>query len=242
MSAGAIFQEALRVLVRQRLPEVSQGDVVAALEAGRPGPLAFLYGAGEEAGLSFEQIVTRATAIYFNFCAGNLADDLMDGDCTYLSDPFRLGPCVQYILQTLCVRTLLEAELPASTFSSVMQELLTAAGQQLIEVRTKQWSAQKFSEVAEGIASRQWSAYLQILWWDTPLSSRAVNVSMNAGLAGHVVKDISSADPRYSTLSALDKREILARARIAAQALREEHLRCLDALLLTIDPILQEAL
>jgi len=242
MSAGAIFQEALRVLVRQQLQEVSQRDVVATLEAGRPGPLAFTYAAGEDAGLPFQKLLTRATAIYFNFCAGNLADDLMDGECTYLSDPFRLGPCVQYILQSLCFRTLLEAELPPPTHTSVTQELLAAAGQQLIEVRTQQWSAQMFSQVAEGIASRQWSAYLQILWWDTPLSSRAVNVSMNAGLAGHVVKDISSADPRYTTLPEADKREIIARARIAAQALREEHLRCLDALLMTIDPVLQEAL
>jgi hypothetical protein len=165
----------------------------------------------------------------------------MDGDCTYLDDPFRLGPCVQYILQTLCIRALLEAEFPASILTSVTENLLAAAGQQLIEVRTEQWSLQKFSEVAEGIAIRQWSAYLQILWWDTPLSSRAVNVSMNAGLAGHVVKDIRSADPRYSTLPAPDRREILARARIAAQSLRDERLLCLDALLLTIDPVLQEA-
>ena len=117
-----------------------------------------------------------------------------------------------------------------------------AAGQQLIEVRTQRWSALVFREVAEGIAGRQWSAYLQILWCDTALSSRAVTVSMNAGLAGHVVKDISSGDPRYTTLPQADKREVVAWARAAAQALRDEHLRCLDALLLTIDPVLQEAL
>ncbi len=62
------------------------------------------------------------------------------------------------------------------------------------------------------------------------------------GLAGHVAKDISSDDPRYTTLPEADKREVVAWARMAAQALREEHLRCLDALLLTIDPVLQEAL
>jgi len=35
MSAGAVFQEVLRVFNRQHLPEVSQLDVLAALEAGR---------------------------------------------------------------------------------------------------------------------------------------------------------------------------------------------------------------
>ncbi len=242
MSAGAIFLEAVRLLLREQLPEVSQADIVAALKAGRPGPLAFLYEAGAEAGLPDQKLLTRAAAIYFNFCAGNLADDLMDGDCTYLTEPFRLGPCVQYILQSLCFRTLLEAELPARTLDSVTRELVLAAGQQLIEVRTKQWGATVFREVAEGIAGRQWSAYLQILWCDTPLSGSALAVSMNAGLAGHVVKDISSRDPRYTTLPEADKREVIAWARVAAQALREQRLRCLDALLLTIDPVLKEAM
>ena len=241
MSAGAIFQEVLRVLNRQSLPEVSQRDLLAALEAGRPGPLAFLYEAGAEAGLPYQKLLTRAMAIYFNFCAGNLADDLMDGDCTYLSEPFQLGPCVQYILQTLCFRTLVEAELPGPTLAAATQELVTAAGQQLIEVRTRQWSAPVFREVAEGIAGRQWSAYLQILWCDTTLASRAVTVSMNAGLAGHVVKDISSGDPRYTTLPEADKHEVVTWAVAAARALREEKLRCLDALLRTIDPVLKEA-
>ena len=195
-----------------------------------------------EAELPRQQLFTRAVAIYLNFCAGNLADDLIDGDCTYLSEPFRLGPCVQYILQTLCFRTLLEAVLPGPTLASATRELVEAAGQQLIEVRTQQWSALLFRQVAEAIAGRQWSAYLQILWCDTALSGRAVAVSMNAGLATHVVNDISSGDARFTTLPDADKCVVVAWARDAAQALREEHLRCLDALLLTIDPVLQEAL
>ncbi len=242
MSAGAIFQKVLRILLRQQLPEVGQAELVAALKAGRPGPLEFLYAAGADAGLPFQKLLTRAAAVYYNFCAGNLADDLMDGDCTYLPEPFRRGPCVQYILQSLCFRTLLDADLPASTLDSVVRDLVLAAGQQLIEVRTKQWSASVFREVAEGIACRQWSAYLQILWCDTPLSGSAINVSMNAGLAGHVVKDIISADPRYITLAEADKHQVRTWARAAAQALRAEHLPCLDRLLLTIDPVLEEVI
>jgi hypothetical protein len=242
MSAGAILQAALRTLGEQRLPEVGQRDLIAALEAGRLGPLRFLYVAGVDAELPYEKLLNRAVAIYFNFCAGNLADDLMDGDCTYLAEPFRLGPCVQYVLQSLCYRTLLEAELPAPIIASATEDLIAAAGQQLVEVRMKQWNAERFRQVADGIACRQWSAYLRILWCDTPLASRAAAVSVNAGFAGHVVKDITSNDPRYTTLPDEDKRQVGAWARAAAQALREEHLRCLEALLLNIDPILQDAL
>ncbi len=242
MSAGAVFQEALRILNRQHLPAVSRQDLVAALEAGRPGTLGFTYEAGAEAGLPRQTLLTRAAAIYFNFCAGNLADDLSDGDCTYLPEPFRTGPCTQLILQTLFFQTLVETDLPSQTLSLATRELIVAVGPQHIEVRTKQWSASVFREVAKGIAGRQWSAYLQILWCDTALASRAAAVGMNIGQAGHVAKDISSRDPRYTTLPQPDKREIVAWAITAAQVLREEQLCCLDALLRWIDPILEGAL
>jgi hypothetical protein len=241
MSAGAILQVALRTLGEQHLPEAGQRDLIAALRAGWPGPLAFLYVAGVDAELSDEKLLKRAAAIYFNFCAGNLADDLMDGDCTYLAEPFRLGPCVQYVLQSLCYRTLIEPEFSPETIASVTEDLIAAAGQQLVEVRTKEWDAAVFRKVAEGIACRQWSAYLKILWSETPLASRAIGVSQNAGFAGHVAKDITSADPRYTSLPEADKRLVCAWARAAADALRQEHLRCLDLMLTTIDPVLQEA-
>jgi hypothetical protein len=241
MSAETIFQEALSILNRQHLPDVSRRDLLAALEAGRPGTLAFTYKAGVEAGLPRKKLLTRAAAIYFIFCAGNLADDLSDGEVTYLADPFRIGPCSQLILLTLAFYTLAEADLPSPTLSSVTREMIAAVGPQHIEVRTKKWSAHLFREVAEGIAGRQWSAYLQILWCGTGLADRAVTIGMNAGIAAHVVRDIQSQDPRYTTLSKAEKRKVVAWAVAAARALREEHLRCLDALLPGIDPVLREA-
>jgi hypothetical protein len=242
MSAETIFQEALRALNRQRLPDVSRRDLLAALEAGRPGTLAFTYEAGVEAGLPRKKLLTRAAAIYFIFCAGNLADDLSDGECTYLTEPFRVGPCTQLILQTLFFHTLTEADLSSQTLSLVTREMIAALGPQHIEVRTKQWNAPVFREVAEGIAGRQWSSYLQILWYGTALVDRAATIGMNAGIAAHVVRDIQSQDPRYTTLSKADKRKIVAWAVAATRVLRREHLRCLDALLRWIDPVLEGAL
>jgi hypothetical protein len=242
MSAGAIFQEALRILNRQHLPRVSQQDLLAVLEACRPGPLAFLYEAGAEAGLGHQQLLTRAAAIYFNYCAGHLADDLSDGDCTYLAEPFRTGPCAQAILQTLFFSTLVEADLPQPALSAATQELVAAVGLQHVEVRTQQWTAPVFREVAEGIAGRQWSAYMQILWCGTVLTGRAAAVGMNAGLVALVVADMRSGDFRYTTLPAADKREVVTWAVAAAQTLRQENLRCLDALVREVDPVLKEAL
>jgi len=241
VSAGAIFQEALRIVVRQSLPAVSRRDIMAVLEAGRREPLEFLYEAGVEADLPHQAIVSRGAAVYFNFCAGGLSDDLSDGDCTYLAEPYRLGPCTQAILQTLFLDALVAASLPGTTLAAVAQELIAAVGPQHVELRTKQWTARVFRQVALGIGGRQWSAYLQILWHGTDLAPRAARIGTSAGIATIVMEDIESHDRRYSTLSKKHKQEILRWAISAAESLRDEHLRCLDALLRTIDPVLRAA-
>ena len=238
MSGGLIFQEALRVVNRQHLPEVCESDILAAVRAGRPGPLDLLYEAGSEAQLSSEEIVARGVAIYFNFCAGNLCDDLSDNDCNYIENPSRIGPCTQFILQNLFFYALMEAGLPSLAITSAVVDLIAGAGPQHLELRTKLWDASRFREVAQGIAGRQWSAYLQVLWCGSRLASRAVPIGMNAGIAAHTVKDIQSDDPRYATMPEEDKQEIVNWALSAVRVLRDERLRCLDALLLTVEPVL----
>jgi hypothetical protein len=239
MSAGAIFREALSILNRSHLPEVSRRDLSAALEAGRAGPLAFLYRAGMEAGLPRDKLLTRAAAIYYSFCAVSLSDDLTDGECVYLVEPFRTGPCTELILQTLFFQVLTEAGIPGSILSAAAGDLVACGGAQHIEMRTQRWSASVFRTVAEGIAGRLWSAYLQILWCDTWLASRAATVGMNVGLLVSVWDDIRSADPRYTSLPATDKRQVVAWAVGIARELRKENLRCLETLLRTAEPVLK---
>ena len=242
MSAGAIFQEVLRIFTRQHFPEVSRRDLLATLEAGRLEPLAFLYDAGVEAGLPRQTLLTRAAAIYLNYCAANLADDLIDGDCTYLSEPIRIGPCVQFILQNLFFHVLAEAEMPHAVLAAATHDLVIGAGPQHLEVRTTQWTAPLYREVADGIAGRQWSAYLRILWSDTALADRAVAIGMNLGRAVLAWEDIHSHDPRYTTLSEADRHEIMDWTTAAVEDLRQEKLRCVDAALREIEPVLKEAL
>ncbi len=242
MSAGAVFQHALRIVIGESLPPPCQHDVVAALEAGRPGPLEFLYEAGAEARLPAATIMTRSAAIYFMFCAANLSDDLSDGDCAYLSDSAQSGPCVLVLLQSLFLRALADAKLPNRTISVIARDLSAAAGAQHVELRTRKWTAPIFARVAEGIAGGQWSAYLRILWFGSPLADRAPTVGMRAGLVAHVAEDIRSRDRRYTTLSVRDKSKVLELAMTAARALRREHLRCIDAMLAGVEPILDRAM
>ncbi|PTL84990.1 hypothetical protein [Vitiosangium sp. GDMCC 1.1324] len=238
MSAGAVFQEALRALRQHGLPEEAERDILAALEAGRPGPLALLYAAGTEAGLGREVLLRRAAGLFFCACAANLADDLADGECTYLARPQREGPGVQFALQSLCFATLARAELPAPVLTEAAGAMVTAAGLQALEVRTDTWTAPRFKQVAEGIAGAQWALYLRVLWEGTALAERAEAAGRNLGVAAHVAEDIRSGDARFHGMSEQDRREVVSWARAAAEAVRQEGLQCLDAVLRTVEPVL----
>jgi hypothetical protein len=237
MSAGAVFQEALRALRQHGLPEEAERDVLAAMEAGRPGPLALLYAVGAEAGLG-RAVLLRRAGLFLCSCAANLADDLADGECTYLEQPQRLGPGVQFALQSLCLATLARAELPAPVLAEAAEDMVTAAGLQVLEVRTAAWTAPRFKQVAEGIAGQQWALYLRVLWEGTARAGRAVAVGRSLGVAAHVAEDVRSLDPRFHGMPEEDRREVLAWAREAVDAVRHEGVACLDAVLRTVEPLL----
>ncbi|WNG32455.1 hypothetical protein F0U61_01660 [Archangium violaceum] len=241
MSAGAVFQETLRALRRQELPEDAEREVLRALEAGRPGPLALLYAAGTEAGLEREVLLRRASGLFLCACAANLSDDLTDGECTYLAEPQRVGPGVQFALQSLCFATLARAALPAPVLAEAAGRMVTAAGLQVLEVRTATWTAPRFKQVAEGIAGAQWALYLRVLWEGTALAARAAEVGRNLGVAAHVAEDIRSGDARFHGMTAEDRSDVVSWAREAAEAVRQQGLSCLEAVLRTVEPVLHPA-
>ena len=243
MSGGVIFQECLRVVGAHTLHQVAERDVVGALEAARRnGPLDLLYDCGAEAHLPRPALLTRGAAIFFSYAAGNLADDVADDDCTYLDEPVRTGPCVQFILQNLFFSTALRAQVKADVLDEVVALLARAGGPQLLEVRTRRWTMDLARAVGESIAGLQYAAYLRFLWADTTLESRARAVGLALGVAGHVAKDVATKDPRVASLPRSSARELVAWAKAQADALRKENLACLTPMLRYIDPILQHAI
>jgi hypothetical protein len=239
VSGGAIYQETLRVLRRQDLPEEAERDVLAALEAAQPGPLGLLYAAGREAGLGNEVVLARGAGIFLSFAAGNLADDLCDGECGYYAEPVRVGPYVQFLLQNLAWATLARAQLPAEVLAEEAHGLARAAGPQALEIRTRQWTAPLFRQVAEGIAGQQWASYLRLLWEGSRLAERAV-AGRWLGIAAHVAEDIRSRDARFFSMPEADQREVVRWARAAVADVRLLGLRCLDGALGRIAPLLPE--
>jgi hypothetical protein len=242
MSAGGVFQAALRLINRQELSVEANRDVLPVLEAARrKGPLAFLWAAATEAGLDTAQAFARTGALYVGFCAGNLCDDLIDGECTYLPEPLRQGPSLQYLLQNVMVKGLLAAGLPGSAIEAAAAQLARSASYSHLEIRTKSWTAPVYRLVAEEIAGRQWAAHLSLLWWATPLAPRAEAIAQRLAIVGHVAEDIRSSDVRLTSLGPAEHAEVLGWARAAADELRSEQLDCVRAVLAGVDPVLGAA-
>ena len=197
--------------------------------------------AGREAGLERELLLRRAAGLFFCACAANLTDDLADGECTYYAEPQRVAPGVTLVLLGLSCSALARAQVPAPVLAEASELFAAAAGLQTLEVHTQAWTASVFQRVAEGIAGHQWALYLRVLWEGTALAERALAVGRALGVAAHVAEDIRSGDTRFHGMPEADRRTVVAWARAAAEDVRHERLRCLDAVLRTVDPVLATA-
>jgi hypothetical protein len=192
-----------------QLAGTADREVLAALEAAKKLPLLqLLYEAGHEAALERDDLHVRAAGCFLSFAAGNLADDLIDGDCDYLDDPIRLGPSTQFLLQNAAYRCWLSSSAPQQAVWRAADHLARAAGPNHLEVRTERWTAALFRHVGEAIAGRQWAAYLEVLWGGTALEEQAERAGMGIGVVAHLAEDIRSEDPRWTTLSDDDKDEV----------------------------------
>lgn len=241
MSGGAITQQTLRRLMRLALPDVARRDVMAALEAARQDPLLqLLYEAGHEAGLRDTALLDRAAGCFCAYAAGNVADDLVDGDCDYLEPAVRLAPTVQWILQHLATVLLVEGGVPAPALAGAAERWARAAGPQQVEVRTTSWTADVFRLVA-AVASEQWAAHLTALWSATPLALLADDVGRAMGFAAHVAEDVRSRDRRFGSMPAADRAAIVEDAERALGVLERSGLRAARFVVEAVRPALRQA-
>ncbi|WP_437532140.1 hypothetical protein WME79_04055 [Sorangium sp. So ce726] len=223
-----IFQHALRIVSRSELGDEAEREILRALEAARPGNLAFSYLATAGLELPRELVLNRCAANFFGYACINLTDDLSDGDCTYLPEPARTGPTVQYLLQNLFAATMVKASIPADTIAHVAADLLAAGAAQLAETRTTEWNYARSRALAEGGAGRQWAAYGRVLFAATPLDERGPRLTHDLGIVGHVARDVESNDVRITSLTEDDRNRFLDWARMLSRNLREENLEWIE--------------
>ncbi len=220
------------------MPDAAQRDVLAALEAGRPGPLTMFYVMGEDAGLAPEPLLARAAALYIGFCCGNLTDDLVDGDCTYLASPATMGPWLQQLLHDAFFAAVAAAGIPPATIASAARDLAFAAGAHQSEVRTTAWNAQIYRQIGSGIAGRQYAGYLRILWHDSKLASLAEPLGLALGEVAHIAEDVRSGDRRFWSMVAAERSAVVRWAVETLSSVRASGLRSVEVLARSLAPIL----
>ena len=206
MSGGVVYRRALGLVDELGLEGVADREALAALVAAHEPPLLqLLYEAGHEAGLEREDLLARGAGCFLSFAAGNLADDIIDGDCDYLEDAIRFGPSTQFLLQNAAYRCWLSSSAPKEALRRAADELARAAAPNHLEVRAEGFTAALFRQVGEGIVGRQWAAYLEVLWGGTRLDDVAARVGMGIGVIAHLADDVRGEDRRWTTLPDDDK-------------------------------------
>jgi hypothetical protein len=213
---GAWHARVMTDVARRGYPTATRSDLDAALRVLQPGILDFTRGLAVEAGVAPAIVDARCIAIAYSAAAVNLADDLADGDCDYLAEPYRSGPTTQYLLQSLFFQKLCELGIPLETLFAVTRDFEQVAALQHVELETGAWQLDVSWRVAEGITGRQLTAYLRIALLGDALAKRAEEIGLDVGTATHVAVDAETRDPRFTSLPETERRQLAARALEAA--------------------------
>jgi hypothetical protein len=229
VSGGVVLRESLRQLVGCELPDPARRAVTAVVRSHPAEPRQLLYEAALEAGHPREVLLGRACAAYLLYCAGHLADDLIDGDCAYLADPAREGPAAQYLLCSLAYAGAATSGVSAASLARVGRHLATAAGRQFVDFATTAFTAPLFADVVEVGSGRHAAALLELLWDGSPLGALAGPVGRPLGVCLQAGGDAVRGDRRFTSLPADDQRAVRVWLDRAADELAGFGLRFLGA-------------
>lgn len=240
MSAGALFQECLRLVRAEGYPADTESDVLKVLEADRAA-LAFLAEARWDARDLPEAItLRRGAALYLLCAAGSLADDLVDGDATYLDPPIRFGPSAQYLLHSLCFAALADAGLSAPVLAVMGRDLARAAAWGHAENRVLAWDAPTYREATEHSSGDQFAALLAALWEGSQTAPLARPVAVPLVSAARVANDIVQHKDRFWSQSDADRASLVRWARDELDRAAAHELHCTRVVARSIGPVLGE--
>ena len=238
MSSVEVMRRAFGRLAALRLDIEVDRLVVRALRAAAPEARQVLVQAGLDGGLRREDAINRAATCFFTSSAFNLSDDLSDGDCDYL--PPASAQAVVLILHSLFVAGLRDLHLTPDVEEQVLQDLVAAEEAQVLETISTSWDATRLRIVTDGIAGSQWAAYLRVMWAGTRMEELSSEVARNFGRVVLLAGDITTADPRYTTLSGADRRSVLKDALTSLHALESIDTQITQSVVAGCGPVLAE--
>lgn len=192
-------------VLAQNLSESALQDILKVLELKDNSLEVFMHDLMLLAKLDAETIESRLKPILLQQCMIHLADDLADGDCTYLPDCESQGPTALCSLQVLVSLSLLNANLNPDGIRNFYSQMLKVGSAQHEEIRTTQWTLPCSREAAGGLNGALFSAYFSLIWEGTQFETLASELGFHFGIACHVATDIKSRDVRYMHLKKQDR-------------------------------------
>lgn len=238
MSAGAIRAEARRVVLGAELEPVAETDVLRALDRNANDTPPFLLSVALQAGVDPAAALTRAVAVYFHIAALQVADDIADGDCDYVTPAESAGTIAQFMLQDLGFAVLLDAALPNAILREVVRDFALGASAQSLEVRTKRWTQAETRTTAERFGATHYAAYFRLVLHGSHLEADAARLGRALGIGAAIASDLESSDPRLMTLDAGERAELIAWALGATAAVSGTPLPALNSALDRVELIL----
>ena len=132
--------------------------------------------------------------------------------------------------------------MPSDVEAQVLRDLLAAEEAQVLEVSTAAWDAARLRVVTDGIAGRQWAAYLRVMWAGSPKEDFSTEVALDIGRVGLLAGDISCEDPRFTTLPSLDRRSMLEEALTRVRELESVGARVAQSVAADCEPVISAEL
>jgi hypothetical protein len=209
MTGESILLATIEAGSRTILGDSASSDVKAAIQKIDPRFPSFLSIFATELDLDPKERRTRCVAACLMFAATQLADDLADGDCTYLPDPHRTGPGTHWLLHQLFGQAVLSSTCDRSDIAAIYRDLLTVGAAQQQEIRGTHGALEQAKQLAVGLNGHQYAAYFRLLASGSRWSCEASRWGMTFGTVLHVVGDRLSRDERFCALSLEDRRQLL---------------------------------
>jgi hypothetical protein len=213
MSGAWPLVAALEALEDAQLGADALHDLTVTLEAIDPMFPNLIGTLAEEFGLPPPERRRRCAAICLLFAAVQLADDLADGECSYLADAARRGSGAQWLLQHLATGLLLQSTCSPAELVAAAAHFSRMGATQQMEVRREQWDLATAQQAATGLNGSQFAAYFGILADGTAWAEHAEGIGHDFGEVLHVVGDRFSRDRRITTLTEADQQALCQWAR-----------------------------
>lgn len=208
MSASYVRNLALRLARAELGPGPALDDVTATLVAADQKFSAFYYDLGVDAGWGDDVAARRAATALLQFASVQLADDLADGECTYLRDAGRIGPGCAWVLHHLYAVSARAAGVSAEAFELAARDFAGVGAAQQVEVRTERWEFSAVRAAAIGLNALQHRAYFRLVLSGSRLQDCGPQWGWQFGFALHVCGDLVKGDRRCRDLDSAARRDL----------------------------------